>query len=651
MRRPYSRLRAFLLPSAAAIFGLVCTAAVYRAISSDQRARIADQFRYDASQRVELVAGAFTGHTDALESVGRFFEDSIEITSDEYNRFASAWVSPRLFSAIAWCVPKDGSDWMGAAGGLEPYYFVPTLEPFPALVSMLDSPEVRSAVAVAATSGRAAASAMVFLPWDRPQPAIALCRPVFSASDESGVRRFGVLVGFVAIPIVVQGAILAEEATGLPMTIRDVSSGSNAPYYSYSPRIGVPVEPGNALDWLVFSKETRFADRSWRIEVRASTKYVAAMDREADYFAIAGAIASLGLAALTLALVRGRESAEALAEASSAEFERFFTLSLDLFAIAGIDGVFRRLNPEWSAVLGRPLSELEGTGFLDFVHPEDVEATRSAMSRLAAGEEVVGFVNRYRAADGSFRNIEWRSRMAPDGDTLLAAARDITDRISMEDALRRSVAEKESLIKEVHHRVKNNMQVISSLLDLDAMNRAEPRLVEAAKEAQGRIRTMAMVHEQLYRRDSLSEIDLGDYLRELAGRVVGEYSSLGVRLSIDADSMFLDLDAAIPCGLAVNELLTNALKYACKDSGSAVRILACVADDGTYSIRVEDDGPGISADALDRSIAGETLGLSLVFGLAAQLGGELSVLPGPGARFELRFPYPRRATAPFSPTS
>lgn len=639
-----------LLPAAAAVFGLACTAVVYTTIASDRRARMAGAFRYDAAQRAELVVAAFSGHADMLESVGRFFDDSADVTREEFRRFASAWVSPRRFSVIAWCVADGGPDLDRAGVALEPYYYVPTSEPPSSLVSMLESPEVRSAIAAAAGSGRASASAMVSLPWGRPQPAIALCRPVSSVFDESGSRRSGVLVGFVDIPVVVQEAILPGRAVGLSVTIRDVSSGADAPYYSYIPRIGVPVEPGRALGEFVFAEETSLADRSWRIEVRASTKYAAATGGEAGYFAIAGAVASLGLAALTLALVRGRQSAEAAAAASTAEFELFFTLSLDLFAIAGLDGVFRRLNAEWSAVLGYPLSRLEGASFFDFVHPDDAEATRGAVSRLAAGEEVVGFVNRYRAADGGFRNIEWRSRMAPDGVTILAAARDITGRISMEDALRRSVAEKESLIKEVHHRVKNNMQVISSLLDLDAMNRAEPRLVEAAREAQGRIRSMAMVHEQLYRKESVSEIDLGEYLRELAGRVVGEYPSRGVELSVDADPVSLDLDAAIPCGLAVNELLTNALKYACGAAGASVCVIAR-ASGGSCSIRVEDDGPGVPAEALARSFAGETLGLSLVSGLAAQLGGKLSALPGPGARFELRFPYPRRAPAQASPPS
>ncbi len=612
-------------------------------VASDQRARMADTFRYDAAQRAERVVDAFSGHMDMLESIGRFFDGSEDVSRGEFSRFASAWVSPGRFSAIAWCVPAGDAEWMGDAGVLEPYYYVPTLEPPRSLASMLAAPEVRSTAVVAAVSGRASASAIVYLPWDRPQPAIALCRPVFSAADDSGVRRFGVLVGFVSIPVVVREAILPGPAVGLPVTIRDASSGAGAPYYSYCPRVGVPAQPGHALGGLSFSTETRLADRSWRIEVRASTEYAVSKGAEARYFAIAGGLAAIGLSALTLSLVRDRERAEDAAKSSSAEFERFFTLSLDLFAIAGLDGVFRRLNPEWSAVLGYRLSELEGARFMDFVHPDDAEATRLAVSRLAAGEEIVGFVNRYRAADGSFRNIEWRSRMAPDGVTILAAARDITGRISMEDALRRSVAEKESLIKEVHHRVKNNMQVISSLLDLEAMNSDEPRFAASAKEAQGRIKSMALVHEQLYKQESAAVVDLGAYIRELSERVVKEHAGRPVSLVVEAETVLLDLDTAIPCGLAVNELLTNAFKYACKDRDASLSITAALGS-GLCAILVEDDGPGLPADAMERSLEGATLGLSLVAGLAQQLHGGLRVLPGRGARFELSFPYPRDGT-------
>jgi len=131
-----------------------------------------------------------------------------------------------------------------------------------------------------------------------------------------------------------------------------------------------------------------------------------------------------------------RKRAEDALRKKSEELERYFTVSLDLLCIADHDGHFIRLNPEWEKVLGYTTQELEGRLFLDFVHPDDLEETRAALSKLRAGEQALGFENRYRHKDGSYRWIEWRSQ--PQGNQIYAVARDITERKQMEDALRKS---------------------------------------------------------------------------------------------------------------------------------------------------------------------------------------------------------------------
>ena len=131
-----------------------------------------------------------------------------------------------------------------------------------------------------------------------------------------------------------------------------------------------------------------------------------------------------------------RKRAEDALLAKSEELDRYFTSSLDLLCIATTDGLFLRLNPEWERVLGYSIQDLEGKSFLDFVHPDDMEGTLSAMSRLNAQEKVLSFENRYRGKDGNYRWIEWRSH--PEGNIIYAAARDITERKRMDDSLRES---------------------------------------------------------------------------------------------------------------------------------------------------------------------------------------------------------------------
>ncbi len=132
---------------------------------------------------------------------------------------------------------------------------------------------------------------------------------------------------------------------------------------------------------------------------------------------------------------RDRQAAALQLNEAKERLENFFSIAPDLLCIASLEGQFLKLNPSWQTVLGYPLSELENARFLDFVHPDDVEATIRTMSALSKGEMITGFTNRYRHRDGSYRHIEWRT--APHGNLLYAAARDVSERMRQEDAIRR----------------------------------------------------------------------------------------------------------------------------------------------------------------------------------------------------------------------
>jgi two-component sensor histidine kinase len=209
------------------------------------------------------------------------------------------------------------------------------------------------------------------------------------------------------------------------------------------------------------------------------------------------------------------------------------------------------------------------------------------------------------------------------------------------DALQGAVDEKEALIKEVHHRVKNNLQVMISLLSLQSAQVSDARSAGALQDAAERIRTMALVHEHLYGSRDLARVDLAEFLRELTSGLLGVFGRReGLAVEVRADDVRLGVDAAIPMGLITSELVTNALKYAFPD-GRAGRVIVAVAAEpaaeGTRAITlsVSDDGVGLPAD-LDPEKT-PTLGLRLVYILAKQLGGTVQLDREGGARFAVRF--------------
>ncbi|MFP5221412.1 MAG: sensor histidine kinase [Acidobacteriota bacterium] len=218
---------------------------------------------------------------------------------------------------------------------------------------------------------------------------------------------------------------------------------------------------------------------------------------------------------------------------------------------------------------------------------------------------------------------------------------EIIERQAVETALRASLSEKEVLLKEVHHRVKNNLQVVTSLLSLQSLRFENPQLVTAFQDSQARVRAMALVHEKLYRSKDLCRIDFASYLRELTGFLIQAYSpkNLSIMQEIDSEEFFLSVDTAIPCGLILNELVTNSLKHAFPGRSSGTVSPRAWTEDGHAVLCVKDDGvgmpPGFDLNQPD------TLGLQLVTNLARQLHGTLDMTTGPeGTAFTLRFPLP-----------
>jgi PAS domain S-box-containing protein len=249
-------------------------------------------------------------------------------------------------------------------------------------------------------------------------------------------------------------------------------------------------------------------------------------------------------------------------------------------------------------------------------------------------------------ADGSqfWARLEATTAQDADGRAVRRVVlSDISERKRAEDRLRRNLEEKEVLLREVHHRVNNNLTTIIGLIGLQKDELSDPAVTAEFSELSGRIRSMSLVHELLYQSETKSRIDLQGYLENLVDHMDGAYNSrAAVRMSIAAAGVEMDLDNAIPCGLIVNELITNAFKHAFPEGqprpGEQECEIAVTAgwDSSAYTLMVSDNGVGLPAD-LDWTTT-QSLGLQLVTMLGAhQLNGQIELDRSKGTRFCLIF--------------
>jgi two-component sensor histidine kinase len=222
---------------------------------------------------------------------------------------------------------------------------------------------------------------------------------------------------------------------------------------------------------------------------------------------------------------------------------------------------------------------------------------------------------------------------------LQGAFQDITATKEAEALLRQSLQQQEVLLKEIHHRVKNNLAVISSLFYLESTYATDERAVKVFEESQRRVRSMALVHETLYGSGNLADIDFAEYARVLTAELLASYRlpDRRVELKTDLETMKMSIDLAVPCGLILNELISNAFKHAFANGrGGAIAVTLRHARDGMGVLRVTDDGVGVAADL--NVDADGSLGLRLIRSLVRQIRGTFALVPRhPGTEALLTF--------------
>jgi PAS domain S-box-containing protein len=309
-----------------------------------------------------------------------------------------------------------------------------------------------------------------------------------------------------------------------------------------------------------------------------------------------------------------------------------------------LSGTLLDINPAGLAMIeADSLSQVQGSPADALIAPEHHDKFIEAMHDVFRGSsrrfefEIIGLKGTRRWLEAHAVPL-WDSTISNQVKQMLAVTRDITARKRAEEQTRASLREKETLLREIHHRVKNNLQIISSLLYLQSSTLADATARQALKESQDRVHSMALVHEQLYRSSSLGAIDFGEHLRQLAGSVARSYgpASGRVRLEMELESIAVDLDLAIPVSLIFNEVLANVFKHAFPGERTGTVQVAFFADGPErLTLRVRDDGVGLPPGS--EYDAGRSLGLKIVRNLTEQIHGQLEIQSQHGTTFQLSF--------------
>ena len=337
-----------------------------------------------------------------------------------------------------------------------------------------------------------------------------------------------------------------------------------------------------------------------------------------------------------------RKKAEKQIKRSEAYYRTIFENTGTATIIIEEDTTISLVNAEFEKLYGYSKEEIEGKkSWKEVIAPdykdkiEEYHNLRRIDPSLAPRNYELKFVDR----QGRIKDVFTTVAIIPETKKSLISLLDITDNKIAENKIKESLMEKEVLLREIHHRVKNNLQIISSLLNLQTRCVEGEETINVLKESQNRVKAMAMVHEKLYQSEDLKDVNFKEYIENLVSDL---FYSYGVKkgtidLQIDADDIKMDIDTAIPCGLIINELVTNSLKYAfpCLNKEDIVKVGLKKLQPDKLKLFVSDNGVGLPENLDMENV--ETLGLKMVKILVNQLKGTLEVDRTNGTRFKIIF--------------
>jgi PAS domain S-box-containing protein len=398
-------------------------------------------------------------------------------------------------------------------------------------------------------------------------------------------------------------------------------------------------EEGAGIDLPHPSRDGRFESEGWWLR-KGGTRFWANVSIAPLRDATGGV---RGFAVIARDLTDRRRAEEALRE-SEERFRGAFDSAPIGMALVSPEGRWLKVNRATCDIVGYPEEEMLRTTSQAITHPDDLESNLGFVRRALAGEvQSYQTEKRYFHKTGRVVSVLLSVSLVRDssGEPLyfVTQIEDISERKRAQAELIESLHEKEVMLREIHHRVKNNLAIVASLFQLQSVRATDAETVRILREAQDRVRSMALVHEHLYNSDSLAAIRFHEYARSLAEEVFQTYHlpDRTITLRTEIEPAALSVEQAIPCGLLLNELLTNCLKHAFAGGTSGEVLLKLRHEDGVCSLSVADNGRGMPDD---RDAGGvSSLGMQLIRSLTRQLGGRIEFVPRePGTEARLVFP-------------
>lgn len=289
--------------------------------------------------------------------------------------------------------------------------------------------------------------------------------------------------------------------------------------------------------------------------------------------------------------------------------------------------------------IGYSREDIVGKSVYDFILPEHIENVRHYHRNVFTTKSIQTYET--ESANSKNEKVWYQSHVGPiliDGEVngLTIFTRDITNRKIAEKKIEQSLKEKEVLLNEVHHRVKNNLQIISSILNLQKTKITDKETLDIINDSQDRIKSMSIIHELLYQTKDFSKINFSAYISKIATNLVNSYSkNNNVELILKADPVYLNLDTSIPCGLIVNELVTNALKYAFNEVKKGKLKINLKQTKNEIRLNISDNGKGIPKSINYKKT--QSLGMQLVMALLDQIEGEITLDNTRGASYTILF--------------